>query len=71
MTGLSFPLENGSHTAAMPLRDVLEGVALLERALNLVYDHTVAELDQLARKINAARRSGRTTSPSVTPDCDP
>lgn len=62
---------DGSHTAAMPLRDVLEGVALLERALNLVYDHTAAELDQLARKINAARRSGRMASPSITPDCDP
>ena len=51
---------DGSHTAALPLKDVLEGVALLERALTLVYDRSAEELDQLARDINDDRRSRRT-----------
>lgn len=51
---------DGSHTAALPLKDVLEGVALLERALTLVYDRSAEELDQLARDINDGRRSRRT-----------
>ena len=39
---------SGSHSGAMPLEDVLEGVALLERALHIVYDDTADQLDQLA-----------------------
>lgn len=59
---------DGSHTAVMPLKDVLEGVALLERALTLVYDDTAAQLDQLAREINTRSRSRgrRTGSPSTS-----
>lgn len=59
---------DGSHTAALPLKDVLEGVALLERALILVYDRSAEELYQLAREINDGRRSQRTASPTQTSD---
>ncbi|MFN3256987.1 MAG: DUF4145 domain-containing protein [Ilumatobacter sp.] len=63
---------DGSHTAALPLKDVLEGVALLERALHLVYDRTAEELDQLADEINLRNRNrGQQTAPrstSQTPD---
>lgn len=47
---------SGSHSGAMPLKDVLEGVALLERALHIVYDDTADQLDQLAREINERER---------------
>lgn len=50
---------SGSHSGTLPLKDVLEGAALLERALELVYDDTKDQLDQLAREINErARRRG-------------
>lgn len=57
---------SGSHSQAIQLKDVLEGVALLERALELVYDDKKAQLDQLARDINERERSRgqRTTSTS-------
>lgn len=54
---------DGSHTAVLPLKDVLEGVALLERALTLVYDHSATELDQLAHEINTRRRTRRAVAP--------
>ncbi len=58
---------DGSHTAALPLKGVLEGAALLERALHLVYDQTAAELDQLAREINVRGRSrGQRTGSAST-----
>jgi hypothetical protein len=58
---------DGSHTAALPLKDVLEGVALLERALHLVYDRTAEELDQLADEINLRNRNrGQQTAPTST-----
>ncbi len=47
---------DGSHRTVLPLKDVLEGVALLERALTLVYDRSAEDLDQLARAINDDRR---------------
>jgi hypothetical protein len=53
---------DGSHTASLPLKDVLEGVALLERALTLVYDRSAEELDRLAQDINEGRRR-RPTAP--------
>lgn len=52
---------DGSHTTAVSLKDVLEGVALLERALNLCYDNSAAELTCRAREINAERRTRRST----------
>jgi hypothetical protein len=54
---------DGSHASALPLKEVLEGVALLERALTLVYDRSAEELDQLARKINDTRRRRPTALP--------
>jgi hypothetical protein len=56
---------DGSHTSVLPLKEVLEGVALLERALTLVYDRSAEELDQLARKINQTRRRQPTALPSA------
>lgn len=47
---------DGSHTAALPLKDVLEGAVLLERALALVYDRSAEELDRLAEEINSRGR---------------
>ena len=61
---------DGSHTGALPLKEVLEGVALLERALILVYDRSAEELDQLAREINNARRGRRSTVPSPAQAAD-
>lgn len=50
---------DGSHTSALPLKDVLEGATLLERALVLVYDRSGEELAQLAEQINRRSRRGR------------
>lgn len=59
---------DGSHATVLPLKDVLEGVALLERALTLVYDRTAEELDQLARAINNDRRSRQPTAQPIHRD---
>lgn len=60
---------SGSHTGPTSLKDVLEGVALLERALVLVYDDTADQLDELAREINhRARGGGRNPPPPSSTD---
>jgi len=55
---------DGSH-GELPLKDVLEGAALLERALAMVYDTSAEELHRLAKAINAERRAHKTRASSA------
>lgn len=48
---------DGSHGTAIPLEEVLEGAALLERVLHILFDTTADELDRRAAEINAERRN--------------
>lgn len=49
----------GSHEKALTVSDVLKGAALLERALQLLYDTSHAELLRLAQQINTNKGVGR------------
>ena len=49
-----------SHTQTLSIQDVLEGAALLERALRQIYDTSDEELARLAKQIN--KRRGRQPS---------
>jgi hypothetical protein len=47
----------GSHPESLTTKDVLEGAALLEHALKLVYDTSDKEIARLAKRVN--KRRGR------------
>lgn len=49
----------GSHEETLTVDDVLQGIQLLERAIELLYDTTDAELRRLAERINKRRGIGR------------